>query len=111
MERVEARAASTLNGELLANTVTRWDGHEIADLRDRYGEYVSCRFDETKPAGGGFGQPSGTFHYVITFDQGTLNASTETIFADQNTGEMVMQFGSLTIEGTDSTHVYPAAAP
>jgi hypothetical protein len=60
----------------------------LDELTNRYGDFVSCRFDDTsgQAAQPAPGQTSLPFPYVLTFSSGTVNAETEIVFGDQNTG-------------------------
>ena len=64
----------------------------ISAMRERYGEYVSCQFDQNtnQPQAG---QPSAPFQYQITFDQKVVDCEAEIIFADQVTGKFIMKLG------------------
>jgi hypothetical protein len=69
----------------------------INQLRTRYGEFVSCRMDESRPAQPVPGQPSVPAAYIIEFQNATMNAESEIIFADQATGAMPFKPGYIVV--------------
>ena len=65
----------------------------IGELRTRYGEFVSCAMDESQTTQPTPGQPSLPAPYIVVFENATMNAEAEIIFADQVTGEMPFKPG------------------
>ncbi len=90
----------------------------IEELRRRYGEFVSCRFD-TENAPPPQTDPRIPFRYVLTFADKSVEAEAVYAFADQATG-FVMKWGSITVFDPDlgdltftqpATGDEPVAAP
>ncbi len=84
----------------------------IDQLRERYGEFVSCGFDQGRGAPGPSpGQARGSFPYVLVFDGETVSAEAEMIFYDEATDIMAMQWWSITVFDPDLGDLtYPPAA-
>jgi hypothetical protein len=82
----------------------------IEELRSRYGDFVSSRFNESsQPAQPQFGQPSAPFPYLLTFASGDVAAEAEIVFADQRTGEFVMKLGYIEVPDAErGTLRFPA---
>lgn len=69
----------------------------IDELRNRYGTYQSCRFDETSSGPtGAYGDPVIPFPYILTFDNGEVQIEAKYVFADRGTG-WVRKWGSIAI--------------
>ena len=51
----------------------------IEELRGRYGEFVSCRFDAPNTPPPQFAEPRAPFRYVLTFTDNSMEA--EAVFA------------------------------
>jgi len=73
----------------------------IDELRQRYGEFVSLRFDDANSPQPAFGQPSAPFPYEITFENATVSVEAELVFVDEATGAFVMKWGSIIIFDPD----------
>jgi len=71
----------------------------IDQLRSRYGQYQSVKFNEQKGQANRppTGQASMPFPYVLTFSNGNQDADVEVIFADQTTGKFVKQLGHIVV--------------
>jgi hypothetical protein len=84
----------------------------VAELRGRYGEFTSCRFDESRPSPSPSpGQTRQRFPYVLVFEQKSVSADAEMIFFDEAKGQMVMKWESITISDPDLGDLtYPASA-
>ncbi len=72
----------------------------IEALRRRYGEFVSCRFDEKHPPESEFGDPRVLFRYVLEFADKSVEAEAVFAFADETTG-FVLKWGSITVFDPD----------
>ena len=74
----------------------------IDELRQRYGEFQSLRFDESGPQPqSSFGDPNVSFPYVFTFENGQASGVALRVFADEVTGQWVMKWGSITVFDPD----------
>ena len=73
----------------------------IETLRARYGEFVSCRFDEQAGTTGGMGQPSMPVPYIIEFEGGTVSGEAEVVFTDPQRTQVVNKLGYVTIFDPD----------
>jgi len=83
----------------------------VDELRQRYGEFVSLRFDENNSPQPAFGQTSAPFPYEITFENATVAIEAEMVFADNVTGTFVMKWGSVTIFDSDLGNLtYPPSS-
>jgi hypothetical protein len=87
----------------------------INELRQRYGAFVSSQFNEasgqsTQPQPG---NPVVPFPYVLTFDQGKVDATATIIFADQQKGTFINRLQSIVIHDPQRGDVEfpPPAAP
>jgi hypothetical protein len=70
----------------------------VTELRDRYGEFVSCAIDEGSQASPTtFGATSMPFPYVFEFKNQTIIGEAELMFSDPNAGGIVMKWASITI--------------
>ncbi|MDY7108217.1 MAG: DUF4190 domain-containing protein [Planctomycetota bacterium] len=77
-------------------------------LRSRYGEYQSCALDQAASTQPSTGQPSQVFPYVLQFESGPVSAEAEMIFADQNTGTILMKWTYIEIlDSEQGTLIYP----
>jgi hypothetical protein len=63
----------------------------LGQLRERYGDYVGCRFDEAAAEGTqpGFGQPRVEFPYILEFTEGEVPAMAMIAFSDAQRGGFV----------------------
>jgi hypothetical protein len=84
----------------------------LEELRDRYGEYMSCNLDETaQPSQPRFGTPMVPFPYVIEFADGQVQAEAEIVFSDPVRGGFINKLGYITVFDTDLGDLtYPASA-
>lgn len=81
-------------------------------LRSRYGEFQGCALNEQVQASPSFGQPSSVFPYVLTFDDATVDAEAQIIWADERTGEIVFKLGWVTVTDPDLGNLrYPLKMP
>ncbi len=83
----------------------------IDELRQRYGAYQSCRYDETaRGTRGAFGDPVVPFPYILTFDNAEVRVEAKYVFADEGIG-WVQKWGSITVFDPDLGDLtYPPAA-
>ncbi len=73
----------------------------IDQLRGRYGEFVSCRFDADNAPPPTFGDPRVPFRYRLTFtDKSPVEAEAVFAFADETTG-FVLKWVSITVFDPD----------
>ncbi len=73
----------------------------VDELRGRYGEFVSCRFDEPNTQPPEFGDPRVPFRYHLTFtDKSPVEAEAVFAFADETTG-IVLKWVSITVFDPD----------
>ena len=81
----------------------------IDELRQRYGEFQSLRFDESGPQPQSkFGDPKVPFPYVFTFENGQTSGVALRVFVDDQTGQWVMKWGSITVLDPDLAYLtYP----
>ncbi len=68
----------------------------VGELRGRYGEFVGSRIDQTvQPT---YGQPAVPFPYLLEFENATVNAEVEIVFADPNvSGDFINKLGYITV--------------
>ncbi|MCZ6835369.1 MAG: DUF4190 domain-containing protein [Planctomycetota bacterium] len=77
----------------------------IDELQSRYGTFISSQLDQSGNANAQppIGQPSFPMSYVLTFNDGSVSASVELVFADV-TGQqpgMLKKFGYIMIQDSD----------
>lgn len=75
----------------------------LDELRNRYGGFVGCSFSQTsQPAQPQPGQPSAPFPYTLEFQNATIDCEAEIIFADQQTGQIIMKLGYIIVADPDA---------
>ena len=84
----------------------------ISELRSRYGNFVSATVDQSgPPPKQSPGQPIVPLPFQFTFDNATLSGEVEFIILDEQSSELVLKMGTITINDPNSTSlVYPASA-
>lgn len=84
----------------------------IDELRKRYGEYQSCRFDKIAANQQGqvrLGDPVIICPYVLTFDNGSISIEVEYIISDQVAKKLILKWGSIEVFDSNLGNLsYPA---
>lgn len=69
----------------------------LDELRKRYGGFVSSQMSESGRTNPQPGNPVVPFPYILTFDNGNVDATVEIVFADQQTGGFINKLGSIVV--------------